>query len=260
MEAARAPLGDHAFAFLLTVLSLARRMLPVASAGREIRRQAHSRSPGRVGLIRRLIAPRAINHARMTFPLCGAAAGSSPLPAAEPVHDPQASPRLIFRARFAHIPGLRRRHPTPPAGLPGPPAPGPPSIHSRTGGTRRLSNAPRSGAAPRPQRAGGNGGWAVRPTRDLGAVGVITNSVTDGQVMRRGTTRSAMDARWPGRRRDGEVLLVVWDAVAEVPDMGKAGAEDESGRGWGRALAQRPAVGLLPAARAALAEGHAGVD
>src|SRR6266480_2060875 len=31
----------------------------------------------------------------------------------------------------------------------------------------------------------------------------------------------------------GTVLLVVWDAVAVVPDMGAAGAEDESGRGLG---------------------------
>ena len=36
-----------------------------------------------------------------------------------------------------------------------------------------------------------------------------------------------------GASGTGEVLLVVWDAVAEVPEMGKAGAEDESGRGLG---------------------------
>ena len=37
----------------------------------------------------------------------------------------------------------------------------------------------------------------------------------------------------PGARGTGEVLLVVWDAVAEVPEMGAPGAEDESGRGLG---------------------------
>ena len=37
----------------------------------------------------------------------------------------------------------------------------------------------------------------------------------------------------PGGGGTGEVLLVVWDAITEVPDMGKAGAEDESGRGLG---------------------------
>src|SRR5947207_9901018 len=30
-----------------------------------------------------------------------------------------------------------------------------------------------------------------------------------------------------GARGTGEVLLVVWDAVAEIPEMGQAGAEDE---------------------------------
>jgi hypothetical protein len=37
----------------------------------------------------------------------------------------------------------------------------------------------------------------------------------------------------PGAGGTGEVLLVVWDAVAEVPEMGTAGPEDESGRGLG---------------------------
>ena len=32
---------------------------------------------------------------------------------------------------------------------------------------------------------------------------------------------------------NGEVLVLVWDAVAEVPELGRAGAEDESGRGLG---------------------------
>ncbi len=37
----------------------------------------------------------------------------------------------------------------------------------------------------------------------------------------------------PGAGGAGEVLLVVWDAVAVVPEMGAAGADDESGRGLG---------------------------
>jgi hypothetical protein len=37
----------------------------------------------------------------------------------------------------------------------------------------------------------------------------------------------------PGTGGAGEVLLVVWDAVAEVPEMREAAAEDESGRGLG---------------------------
>ena len=37
----------------------------------------------------------------------------------------------------------------------------------------------------------------------------------------------------PGAGGAGEVLLIVWDAVAEVPEMREAGAEDESGRGLG---------------------------
>lgn len=37
----------------------------------------------------------------------------------------------------------------------------------------------------------------------------------------------------PGADGAGEILLLVWDAVAEVPAMGTAGAEDESGRGLG---------------------------
>jgi hypothetical protein len=37
----------------------------------------------------------------------------------------------------------------------------------------------------------------------------------------------------PGGGGTGEVLLVVWDAVAVVPQVGTAGAEDESGRGLG---------------------------
>jgi hypothetical protein len=37
----------------------------------------------------------------------------------------------------------------------------------------------------------------------------------------------------PGSRGTGEILLLVWDAVAEVPVRSKAGAEDESGRGLG---------------------------
>jgi hypothetical protein len=37
----------------------------------------------------------------------------------------------------------------------------------------------------------------------------------------------------PGAGGAGEVLLVVWDAVAVVPEMGQAGAADESGRGLG---------------------------
>jgi hypothetical protein len=37
----------------------------------------------------------------------------------------------------------------------------------------------------------------------------------------------------PGASGTGEVLVAVWDAVAVVPEMGEAGAEDESGRGLG---------------------------
>ena len=37
----------------------------------------------------------------------------------------------------------------------------------------------------------------------------------------------------PGAGGTGEVLVLVWDAVAVVPEMGEAGAEDESGRGLG---------------------------
>jgi hypothetical protein len=37
----------------------------------------------------------------------------------------------------------------------------------------------------------------------------------------------------PGAGGTGEVLLVVWDAVAVLPEMGNAGTEDESGRGLG---------------------------
>jgi hypothetical protein len=37
----------------------------------------------------------------------------------------------------------------------------------------------------------------------------------------------------PGASGNGEVLLVGWDAVTEAPEMGTAGAEDESGRGLG---------------------------
>jgi hypothetical protein len=34
-----------------------------------------------------------------------------------------------------------------------------------------------------------------------------------------------------GASETGEVLVLVWDAVAEVPEMSQAGAMDESGRG-----------------------------
>jgi hypothetical protein len=37
----------------------------------------------------------------------------------------------------------------------------------------------------------------------------------------------------PGASGAGEILVLVWDAVAEVPVMGEAGGEDESGRGLG---------------------------
>jgi hypothetical protein len=37
----------------------------------------------------------------------------------------------------------------------------------------------------------------------------------------------------PGASGTGEVLVLVWDGVAEVPAMGEAGADDESGRGLG---------------------------
>jgi hypothetical protein len=36
-----------------------------------------------------------------------------------------------------------------------------------------------------------------------------------------------------GASGTGEVLVLVWDAVAEVPELGEAGADDESGRGLG---------------------------
>ena len=65
---------------------------------------------------------------------------------------------------------------------------------------------------------------------------MITNSVT-------ATAKVAWDAGlppvrlWllggPGAGGAGEVLVVVWDAVPEVPEMGEAGAGDESGRGLG---------------------------
>jgi hypothetical protein len=65
---------------------------------------------------------------------------------------------------------------------------------------------------------------------------MITNSVT-------ATGKVPWDAGVPpvklwllgraGASGAGEVLLVVWDAVAEVPEMREAGAEDESGRGLG---------------------------
>ena len=37
----------------------------------------------------------------------------------------------------------------------------------------------------------------------------------------------------PGAAGAGEVLVLVWDAVAVVPEMGVAGEEDEAGRGLG---------------------------
>jgi hypothetical protein len=37
----------------------------------------------------------------------------------------------------------------------------------------------------------------------------------------------------PGASGTGAVLVLVWDAVAEVPEMGAAGTDDESGRGLG---------------------------
>jgi hypothetical protein len=37
----------------------------------------------------------------------------------------------------------------------------------------------------------------------------------------------------PGAGGTGEILLLVWDAVAQVPEMGAADTEDESGRGLG---------------------------
>ena len=48
----------------------------------------------------------------------------------------------------------------------------------------------------------------------------------------------------------GEVLVLVWDAVAEVPELGKAGAEDESGRGLAivHRLSGRQWDAYLPAA------------
>jgi hypothetical protein len=37
----------------------------------------------------------------------------------------------------------------------------------------------------------------------------------------------------PGANGTGEILVLVWDAVAQIPEMGKAGTDDESGRGLG---------------------------
>jgi hypothetical protein len=65
---------------------------------------------------------------------------------------------------------------------------------------------------------------------------MITNAVN-------ATAKVAWDAGLPpvrlwllggcGASGAGEVLLLVWDAVAEIPEMGVAGAESESGRGLG---------------------------
>jgi hypothetical protein len=65
---------------------------------------------------------------------------------------------------------------------------------------------------------------------------MITNSVT-------ATSEVKWDAGLPpvrmwllggaGASGTGEVMVLVWDAVAEVPEMGEAATDDESGRGLG---------------------------
>ena len=81
--------------------------------------------------------------------------------------------------------------------------------------------------------------WGLEPFTDAVTLVVsemITNSVaaTAGAAWEAGLPPVRL---WmlgsPGPGGAGEVLVLVWDAVAEVPEMGEAGAEDESGRGLG---------------------------
>jgi hypothetical protein len=65
---------------------------------------------------------------------------------------------------------------------------------------------------------------------------LITNSVNATSVLTWGAGVPPVRL-WmlggPGASGAGEVLVLVWDAVAEVPVRGEAGAEDVSGRGLG---------------------------
>jgi hypothetical protein len=54
-----------------------------------------------------------------------------------------------------------------------------------------------------------------------------------GSVANRGAATQGTAAHGASARGAGEVLILVWDAVAVVPEMGVAGAEDEAGRGLG---------------------------
>jgi hypothetical protein len=81
--------------------------------------------------------------------------------------------------------------------------------------------------------------WGLAPFTDaviLLVSEMITNSVNATELVTWEAGRPPVRL-WmlggPGADGTGEVLLVVWDAVAVVPEMGAAGAGDESGRGLG---------------------------